>query len=86
LTKVFTKNEILDFLRKRALRRVFESPLLDRVVRTLKDLRLKGSNESPSNTYLGTFICEQDVRSRRGAEFRNAQALEWYFRQKRKMM
>ena len=86
MTKVFTEDGILAFLRKRAPRRIFESPLLDRAVRALKDLRLKRSNELLSNTYLDTFICEQDVRSRREVEFRNAQALEWYLRQKRKMM
>ena len=73
-------------VRKGAIRRVLESSPLNGVVDALRNLRLTRNNAIESSVSFGSSTFEQATQSRRDVEFRKAQALEWYTRQKSRMM
>jgi len=86
LTKALTERRPFASLKRRALRVMAPSSFLNEVVGALRDLRLARSNGADSSIHLSAFIHVQAARSSTEAEFRKAQALDWYFRQKTRMM
>jgi hypothetical protein len=86
LNKTVAEKSAPASVRKGAIRRVFESSPLNEVVDALRNLRLTRNNALESSVSFGSSTHEQATQSRRDAEFRKAQAIEWYTRQKSRMI
>ncbi|MDH5770921.1 MAG: hypothetical protein OEZ25_06515 [Candidatus Bathyarchaeota archaeon] len=86
MTKAHTESSPFAPFKRRVLRMIPPSSLLYELAGTLRDFRSTRSSRVDSSIHFSAFAHEQAVRSHTEVEIRKAQAIDWYLRQKGKMM